>query len=63
VERIGKTHRYRLTALGLKLGVLLVKARTRLLGPLAPSPPNPAAGSQLATPALWKLTCDNWTPT
>ncbi len=34
VERIGKTRRYQLTALGLKLGVLLVKARTRLLGPL-----------------------------
>jgi len=34
VERIGKTRRYRLTTLGLKLGVLLVKARTRLLGPL-----------------------------
>ena len=35
VERIGKTRRYRLTPLGLKLGVLLVKLRMRLLGPLA----------------------------
>jgi hypothetical protein len=35
VERIGKTRRYRLTPLGLKLGVLLVKLRLRLLGPLA----------------------------
>ena len=34
VERIGTSRRYRLTPLGLKLGVLLVKARTRLLGPL-----------------------------
>jgi hypothetical protein len=44
VERIGRTRRYRLTARGLKLGVLLVKLRTRLLGPLAtlaaaPTPP------------------------
>ena len=43
VERIGRTRRYRLTARGLKLGVLLVKFRTRLLGPLttlvtAPTP-------------------------
>jgi hypothetical protein len=35
VERIGRTRRYRLTARGLTLGVLLVKVRTRLLGPLA----------------------------
>jgi len=35
VERIGKTRRYNLTPIGLKLGVLLVKLRTRLLGPLA----------------------------
>ena len=34
VERIGKSRRYRLTPLGLKLGVLLVKLRMRLLGPL-----------------------------
>lgn len=35
VERIGTTRRYRLTTLGLKLGTLLVKLRTRLLGPLS----------------------------
>lgn len=35
VERIGRTRRYRLTERGLKLGVLLVKLRSRLLGPLA----------------------------
>jgi hypothetical protein len=34
VERIGTSRRYRLTPRGLKLGVLLVKLRTRLLGPL-----------------------------
>ena len=34
VERIGKTRRYRLTPMGLKLGVLLVKLRMRLFGPL-----------------------------
>ncbi len=35
VERIGKSRRYCLTSIGLKLGVLLVKLRMRLLGPLA----------------------------
>ena len=35
VERMGKTRRYCLTPLGLKLGVLLVRLRMRLLGPLA----------------------------
>jgi hypothetical protein len=35
VERIGKTRRYCFTPIGLKLGVLLVKLRLRLLGPLA----------------------------
>jgi hypothetical protein len=51
VERIGPSRRYRLTPRGLKLGVLLVKLRTRLLGPLvtlASTPPrrptrNPSA--------------------
>jgi hypothetical protein len=33
-ERLGSSRRYRLTPRGLKLGVLLVKLRTRLLGPL-----------------------------
>ncbi len=35
VERIGTSRRYCLTPIGLKLGVLLVKLRQRLLGPLA----------------------------
>ncbi len=35
VERLGTSRRYRLTPRGLKLGVLLGKLRTRLLGPLA----------------------------
>ena len=45
VERIGKTRRYRLTALGIRLAEILVKPRQRLLGPLAtlatrsPAPP------------------------
>jgi DNA-binding transcriptional ArsR family regulator len=34
VERIGKSRRYRLTSEGIRLGVLLVKARDRLLGPI-----------------------------
>jgi DNA-binding transcriptional ArsR family regulator len=51
VERIGRTRRYRLTARGLKLGVLLVKLRSRLLGPLvtlvaaASLPPDTATDS------------------
>ena len=51
VERIGRTRRYRLTAHGLKLGVILVKLRTRLLGPIttlatAPAPqPEPTKDS------------------
>src|SRR5215216_920092 len=35
VERIGQSRRYCSTPIGLKLGVLLVKLRMRLLGPLA----------------------------
>jgi hypothetical protein len=35
VQRLGTSRRYRLTPLGVKLGVLLVKLRNRLLGPLA----------------------------
>jgi len=34
VERLGATRRYRLTATGARLGILLVKLRFRLLGPL-----------------------------
>ncbi|TMF03506.1 MAG: hypothetical protein E6I52_07135 [Chloroflexi bacterium] len=48
VERLGTSRRYRLTPVGLKLGVLLVKLRTRLLGPLVtlltnPNPPRPSS--------------------
>ena len=44
VERVGRSRRYRLTPDGVRLGALLVKIRTRLLGPifadstLAPTP-------------------------
>ena len=34
VERVGRSRRYRLTPDGVRLGALLVKIRTRLLGPL-----------------------------
>jgi len=39
-ERVGTSRRYRLTGDGVRLGALLVKIRTRLLGPIfaAPSP-------------------------
>ena len=46
VERLGASRRYRLTELGLRLGVLLVKLRVRLLGPLVAltgTTPRPAA--------------------
>src|SRR5439155_4025258 len=51
VERLGTSRRYRLTTRGLKLGVLLVKLRTRLLGPLvslatAPTAPTAATPRQ-----------------
>jgi hypothetical protein len=48
VERLGTSRRYRLTQLGLKLGVLLVKLRTRLLGPLVTltKPTTPPAPSR-----------------
>jgi hypothetical protein len=42
VERLGTSRRYRLTPHGLKLGVLLVKLRTRLLGPLTTLATDPA---------------------
>src|SRR5204862_518421 len=41
-ERLGTSRRYRLTAPGLKLGVLLVTLRTRLLGPLVSLAVDPA---------------------
>ena len=55
VERVGTSRRYRLTAQGLKLGVLLVKLRTRLLGPLtslaieAPPHRSPRTSSEVET--------------
>lgn len=49
VERIGRTRRYRLTPRGLKLGVLLVKLRTRLLGPLATLAAAPTAPPDITT--------------
>jgi hypothetical protein len=49
VERIGRTRRYRLTERGLKLGVLLVKLRTRLLGPLATLASAPAPATDTTT--------------
>jgi len=61
VERLGKSRRYRLTSLGLKLGVLLVKARTRLLGPLCTlatrtSRPHPTRNPARSKPRSAKLT-------
>jgi hypothetical protein len=57
VERLGRSRRYRLTERGLKLGVLLVKLRTRLLGPLttlaaAPTPLPPTANPSEVDAAL-----------
>ena len=43
VERLGRTRRYRLTPSGAKIGVLLVKLRARLLGPLATLATQPSA--------------------
>jgi len=37
-DRIATTRRYRLTEVGVRIGVLLVKARTRLLGPILAKP-------------------------
>lgn len=44
VQRVGRTRRYRLTPQGAKLAVLLVKLRTRLLGPIATLAAQPNAG-------------------
>jgi len=52
VARIGKTRRYRLTTLGLKLGVLLLKARTRLLGPLCSLAVEPKRRAATGNPSL-----------
>ena len=37
-ERVGRSRRYRLTPDGVRLGALLVKIRTRLLGPIFADP-------------------------
>jgi hypothetical protein len=53
VERLGTSRRYRFTPQGLKLGVLLVKLRTRLLGPLTNHSCNPVDHQpRLHTPRL-----------
>ena len=57
VERIGTTRRYRLTTLGLQLGTLLVKLRTRLLGPLctlATAAPHPRSRHPSAVEAAFR---------
>jgi len=51
VERLGTSRRYCLTRLGLKLGVLLVKLRQRLLGPLATLAAQPAPPRQTRNPS------------
>jgi hypothetical protein len=44
VQRVGRTRRYRLTPQGARLGVLIVKLRTRLLGPIATLATQPCVG-------------------
>jgi hypothetical protein len=51
VERLGTSRRYRLTRLGLKLGVLLVKLRFRLLGPLGTLAAQPAPSRPTRNPS------------
>jgi hypothetical protein len=56
VERIGKTRRYRVTVLGLKLGIVLVKARTQLLGPLCSLASESLPRHPTANPSLVEMT-------
>ena len=49
-ERVGTSRRYRLTADGVRLGALLVKIRTRLLGPIFAAP-STAAGARSDHPS------------
>jgi len=51
VERVNATRRYRLTATGARLGILLVKLRFRLLGPLVTlaAQPRPRASRPAST--------------
>jgi hypothetical protein len=63
IERVGKTRRYRVTVLGLKLGIVLVKTRTQLLGPLcslaaAPQPPKPTTNPSPIEATLRQLDAD-----
>ncbi len=51
VQRIGTTRQYRLTEVGLKLGVLLVKLRTRLLGALCSLATEPARRRSTRNPS------------
>ena len=57
-ERVGTSRRYRLTADGVRLGALLVKIRTRLLGPIfaapshTPSPRIPAPSKRHCAPLI-----------
>lgn len=51
VERIGKARRYRITEVGLKLGVLLVELRTSLLGPLCSLATEPATRRSTRNPS------------
>ena len=44
VQRVGRTRRYHLTLRGARLGVLIVKLRTRLLGPIATLATQPCVG-------------------
>jgi len=48
--RIPSTRRYRLTEVGVRVGVLLVKAHTRLLGPLLATP-SPSRSERSANPS------------
>jgi hypothetical protein len=58
VERLGTSRRYRLTTLGVQLGVLLVKLHTRLLGPLgslaAQTPSRPPTRNQSDVEAAFR---------
>ena len=59
-ERVGRSRRYRLTPDGVRLGALLVKIRTRLLGPIFADPtlaPKPRSENR----ALWKPRCETST--
>jgi len=44
VQRVGRTRRYRLTLQGARLGVVIVKLRIRLLGPIATLAAQPCIG-------------------